>query len=414
MLDPMYQDFAILAVFTFVYSTLARGIERTPFGGAPLFVLVGFIAGPQVLGLLQLDVDRHGMRTIAEFTLALMLFTDAAKADLRVLGRNYLIPWRMLVVGLPLTILLGYVCAVWLLDDLAVFEMALLATMLAPTDAALGKAVISNKQVPSEIRESLNVESGLNDGICVPILFLFLALAVDAGKGEHGAVLAIELVASEIGIGVLVAVVLVLAMSWLLRYSASLGWIGGHWRPIHSVAMALSLFAVAQAAGGSGFIATFVGGLLFGGLVKRHKHDLLRAAEGTAETFSLLTWVLFGAAVVGKFVPEITWPILCYSLLSLTVIRMLPIVLSLAGSGVSMPEKLFLGWFGPRGLASIVFGIIVINEHLPGEKTLVLTVVCTVMLSVVAHGLSANPLANALAAYERRRSIDRSKDSAEA
>jgi NhaP-type Na+/H+ or K+/H+ antiporter len=281
--------------------------------------------------------------------------------------------------------------------------MALLATMLAPTDAALGKAVISNKQVPPEIRESLNVESGLNDGICVPILFLFLALAVDASKGEHSAVLAMELVIEEIGIGVLVAVVLTLAMGWLLRYSARLGWIGGHWRPIHSVAMALALFSVAQAAGGSGFIAAFVGGLLFGGLVKRHKRNLLRAAEGTAETFSLLTWVLFGAGVVGRFLPEITWPILCYSILSLTVIRMLPIALSLMGSGVSLPEKLFLGWFGPRGLASIVFGIIVINEHLPGEDTLRLTVACTVMLSVVLHGLSANPLANALAAYERRR-----------
>ena len=168
MLVAMYQDIAILAVFTFVYSTLARGIEHTPFGGAPLFVLVGYIVGPEVLGLLQFDIDRHSLRTIAEFTLALMLFTDAAKADLRVLGRSYQIPWRMLVVGLPLTILLGYLCAVWLLDGLAVFEMALLATMLAPTDAALGKAVISNKQVPSEIRESLNVESGLNDGICVP------------------------------------------------------------------------------------------------------------------------------------------------------------------------------------------------------------------------------------------------------
>ncbi len=398
----MYQDFAILAVFTFVYSTLARGIERTPFGGAPLFVLVGYIVGPEVLGLLQLDVDRHSLRNIAEFTLALMLFTDAAKADLRVLGRNYQIPWRMLVIGLPLTILLGYLCAVWLLDGLAVFEMALLATMLAPTDAALGKAVISNKQVPSEIRESLNVESGLNDGICVPILFLFLALAVDASKGEHGAVLAMELVVAEIGIGVLVAVVLTLAMSWLLRYSASLGWIGGHWRPIHSVAMALALFTVAQAAGGSGFIAAFVGGLLFGGLVKRHKRNLLRAAEGTAETFSLLTWVLFGAGVVGVFLPQVTWPILCYSILSLTVIRILPIVLSLTGTGLRLPEKLFLGWFGPRGLASIVFGIIVINEHLPAEKTLTLTVACTVMLSVVLHGLSANPLANALAAYERR------------
>ena len=398
----MYQNYAILAIIVFVYSTLARGIERTPFGGALLFVTLGFILGPDVLGLLQIDIDRHGLRTIAEFTLALLLFTDAAKADLGSLGRSYQIPWRMLVVGLPLTIALGFVCAQWLLPGLTGFEMALLATMLAPTDAALGKAVISNKRVPTRLRESLNLESGLNDGICVPILFLFLALAMETTSSDMGVELAMSLLVKEIGIGVTVGVLLTLAMSWLLRYSARLGLIGGHWRPIHVVAMALSCFSLAQLAGGSGFIAAFIGGLLFGALVKRHKADLLRAAEGTGETFSLLTWVLFGGGVIATFMPQVTWPIVLYSLLSLTLIRMLPVLMALINTGLNLPEKLFLGWFGPRGLASVVFAIIVMNEQLPGESTLVLTVVCTVTFSVFAHGLSSNPLASALAAYERR------------
>ncbi len=409
----MYQNYAILAVVVFVYSTLARGIERTPFGGALMFVTLGFILGPSVLGLVQIDVDRHGLRTIAEFTLALLLFTDAAKADLRLLERSYDIPWHMLVIGLPLTILVGFICADWLLPELGAFEMALLATMLAPTDAALGKAVISNKRVPARLRESLNVESGLNDGVCVPILFLFLALAVDANSSHISTRFALSLLVKEIGIGVLVGVLLTLAMSWLLRLSARQGWIGGHWRPIHMVAMALACFSLAQAAGGSGFIAAFVGGLLFGALVTRHKADLLRAAEGTGETFSLLTWVLFGGGVIGTFLPQVTWPILLYSLLSLTVIRMLPILLSLIGSGLDMPEKLFLGWFGPRGLASVVFVIIVIDAQLPGEQTLVLTVVCTVTLSVFFHGLSSIPLANLLAAYEQRRGQSPQGDSAD-
>lgn len=410
----MYQNFAILALIIFVYSTLARGIEKTPFGGALLFVATGYVLGPDVTGLVNIDFDRHGLRGIAEVTLALMLFTDAAKANLGVLERSYKIPSRMLIIGLPLTICLGFVCAYWLLPDLTGFEMALLATMLAPTDAALGKAVISNKLVPVRIRESLNVESGLNDGICVPILFLFLALAAEATSSAKGAELALELVIREIGIGLLVGVVLTLAMSWLLRLSARLGWIGGHWRPIHMVAMALCCFSMAQAFGGSGFIAAFVGGLLFGALVKRHKHDLLRAAEGAGEALLLLTWVLFGGGVVGLFMPQITWQILLYSVLSLSLIRMLPIFLSLTDSGLSFPEKLFLGWFGPRGLASVVFAIIVMNEHLAGEKTLILTVVCTVTLSVVAHGLSANPLARMLAGYERRHAKHPQGDRADA
>jgi NhaP-type Na+/H+ or K+/H+ antiporter len=230
-----------------------------------------------------------------------------------------------------------------------------------------------------------------------------LALAVEANSSDTGIKLALSLLVKEIGIGVLVGVLLTLAMSWLLRLSARLDWIGGYLRPIHMVAMALSCFSLAQANGGSGFIACFVGGLLFGALVKRHKADLLRAAEGTGETFSLLTWVLFGGLVIGTFMPQVTWPVLLYSLLSLTVIRMLPVLIALIGSGLSMPEKLFLGWFGPRGLASVVFAIIVMNEQLPGENTLVLTVVCTVTLSVFVHGLSSNPLASVLAAYERRR-----------
>ena len=314
----VYQNYAILALVVFVYSTLARGIERTPFGGALLFITLGYVLGQDVLGLLHFDMDRHDLRIIAELTLALLLFSDAAKANLRVLGVSYKIPWRMLLVGLPLTILLGFIAAAWLLPDLTGFEMALLATMLAPTDAALGKAVISNKIVPAEIRESLNIESGLNDGICVPILFLFLAMAVDAGASDRGAELALELVLKEIGIGVLVGVLLTLAMCWLLRLSARLGWIGGHWRPIHIVAMALSCFALAQTLGGSGFIAAFVGGLLFGWLVTRYKSDLLRATEGTGETLSLITWVLFGGGVIGLFMPLVTWQVLLYSVLSLT------------------------------------------------------------------------------------------------
>ncbi len=398
----MYQNLAILALIVFVYSTMARGIERTPFGGALLFTALGYVLGPEVLGLLHFDLDRHDLRNIAEITLALLLFSDAAKANLGVLGLSYRIPWRMLLVGLPLTILLGFVAAAWLLPDLSGFEMALLATMLAPTDAALGKAVISNKLVPAEIRESLNIESGLNDGICVPILFLFLALAVDAGASDRGAELALELVIHEIGIGLLVGVLLTLAMSWLLRLTARRGWIDGHWRSIHLLAMALSCFALAQALGGSGFIAAFVGGLLFGRLVTRHKKDLLRATEGIGDTLSLITWVLFGGGVIGLFMPLVTWQVLLYALLSLTAIRMLPVLLALLGSGLRLPEKLFLGWFGPRGLASVVFAVIVINEHLPGESILVLTVVCTITLSVIAHGVSANPLARALAAYESR------------
>lgn len=397
----MYERLAILAAFVFLYSVTAGGWERTPVSGAFVFTAFGLIFGPLGLGLLSLDLGAEDLRTLAEPTLALVLFTDAANANLGVLKQSFRIPRRLLVIGLPLTILLGFGVGVLVFGRLTLFEITILATMLAPTDAALGKAVVTNESVPANIREGLNVESGLNDGICVPILFVFLALASGSG-GEGGAhTLALQLVGEEIGIGVAVGVVLTAVAALLGKQFAERGWITETWRQLPVAALAVACFAVAQSLGGSGFIASFVGGLLFGGIAQRYKHSLLLAAEGTGDTLALITWVVFGAAVVGQAVGYFSWEALLYALLSLTVVRMLPVFLSLARMDLRVDEKLFMGWFGPRGLASIVFAVIVLNEHLPGGGTIAMTVVCTIVLSIVAHGLSANPLVAALAARIR-------------
>jgi len=398
----MYATLAILAVFIFLYSIASGGLERTPVNGALIFTAFGLAFGPLGLGVLSMDVDKEGLRTLAELTLALVLFTDAAEADLGVLKKNIGIPRRLLLIGLPLTILLGFGVGVLVFDGLSLLEIAILATMLAPTDAALGKAVVTNESVPSNIREGLNVESGLNDGICVPILFVFLALVTSTGAETGTPVLAMKLVAEEIGIGVAVGVGLTALGSWLGVRFADRGWVTETWRQLPVPALAVACFAVAQWLGGSGFIAAFAGGLLFGGLVKRHKHRLLLAAEGTGDTLALITWVVFGAAVVGQTVDSFRWEVVLYALLSLTLVRMLPVFLALAGMRLQASEKLFMGWFGPRGLASIVFAVIVLNEHLPGGGTIAMTVVCTIVLSVVAHGISANPLVAVLAARIRR------------
>ena len=352
--------------------------------------------------VLRLDVDTEGLRTLAELTLALVLFTDASNANLGVLKKNIGIPRRLLLIGLPLTILLGFGIGMLAFDGLTLLEIAILATMLAPTDAALGKAVVTNEAVPSNIREGLNVESGLNDGICVPILFVFLALAAATGAESSTPALALKLVAEEIGIGVAVGVGLTILGSWLLKVFAARGWITETWRQLPVPALAVACFAVAQWLGGSGFIAAFAGGLLFGGLAKDHKPGLLLAAEGTGDTLSLITWVVFGAVVVGQSVGSFSWEVVLYAVLSLTVVRMVPVFLVLTGMQLRADEKLFMGWFGPRGLASIVFAVIVLNEHLPGGGTIAMTALCTIYLSVVAHGISANPLVAGLAARIKR------------
>jgi NhaP-type Na+/H+ or K+/H+ antiporter len=349
-----------------------------------------------VLGLLDLSVGGEGVGTVAELTLALVLFTDSANADLATLRRSFRIPQRLLLIGLPLTIAFGFGVGRLLFPDLPLLTVAILATMLAPTDAALGQAVVTNQAVPAPTREGLNVESGLNDGICVPILFTFLAFA--AGTDGSSAGIALRFVAEEIGIGLVAGVGLSVAGRYAIRAAADRGWIEGVWIQISVVALALTCFGVAQAAGGSGFIACFSGGLVFGGLVKRHKDLLLGGAEAGGDLLSLLTWVMFGAAVVGEYVGDMDWRVVTYSLLSLTIIRMLPVSLSLLGLGVRADAQLFLGWFGPRGLASIVFVVIAMGQNVTGSDVLAATVVCTVTLSILAHGLTANPLATAYAA----------------
>ena len=399
----MYENLAILAAFVFLYSLVSGGFEKTPFNGAIVFTAFGLILGPLGLGFLTLEVDAELLSTLAELTLALVLFTDASNANLNELKHSYHIPKKLLLIGLPLTILLGFLAGVLVFDNLTMLEIAIIAIMLAPTDAALGKAVVTNEAVPSNIREGLNVESGLNDGICVPILFIFLALATSTGAEGSTSILALKLVTEAIGIGVLIGVGLTFLGVRLLTLFAGKGWVTETWRQLPVPALAVTCFAVAQWLGGSGFIACFVGGMLFGRLEKDHKQKLLLAAEGTGDTLALITWVVFGTAVVGQSIGSFSWQVVAYAMISLTVARMLPVFLVLAGMNLRTDEKLFMGWFGPRGLASIVFAVIVLNEHLPGGDTISMTVVCTIILSVVGHGLSANPLVAALGARIKAR-----------
>jgi NhaP-type Na+/H+ or K+/H+ antiporter len=400
----VYESLAIFALFVALYSTVAGKFERTRISGPMIFVAFGFLMGPFALGWLDLALDSADLRIAADVTLALILFIDASNTDLRVLKRFKHIPERMLIVGLPLSIGLGFLVGRVLFPGLGLYEVAILATVLAATDAALGKPVLTNENVPKKLREGLNIESGLNDGICVPILLLFLALA--GGHEGDSTSLALNLLAKEIGIGLVCGLGVATAGAFLIRRGHTRGWLTPIWKQITVIGLALGSFALAQSLHGSGYIAAFTGGLLFGSLAGKATHKLVHTAEGIGETLALVTWVLFGAAVVGQTWDYFTWEVIVYAALSLTVVRMLPIFLALTGTGLKFRSKLFLGWFGPRGLASIVFLVIVIGHQLPGVHTLAATVVCTVVLSVALHGITANPLAQALGRWVAREEPD--------
>lgn len=390
-----YSDWAVLAAFVFIYSIIARGLERTWISGAIIFIIIGLLLGPFGLGILEINVNSENLKLIVELTLALILFTDAANANLSVLKNSIRLPCRLLLVGLPLTILLGFGVGRLLFPDFSLIEAAILATMLAPTDAALGKAVVTNPHVPEMIREDLNIESGLNDGICVPLLFFFLAIATNQQTEGSMTQLLIHLFTEEIGIGVLVGVSFGFISPQLGKICLERNWISETWRQASVLAVATACFATAQSLGGSGFIASFVGGLFFGSAFKpkSYKEELLLGSEATCDTLSLITWVVFGSDVVSLALGQITWQIILYAILSLTLVRIVPVFLSLSGMPLDLETKLFVGWFGPRGLASIVFAVIVLDAELPSSSMLAATVACTVVLSALVHGLTANPWA---------------------
>jgi NhaP-type Na+/H+ or K+/H+ antiporter len=386
----MYQNLAVLAAFLLFYSIFAGRFESRLFNGPLMFMLAGLLLGPAAIGVLQPHINTQGIKVLAELTLAIVLFSDAASANLRILRQNESLPLRLLLVGLPLTVLTGWVVGYWLFPQMPLLELAILATILAPTDAALGKAVVSNPAVAAPVREGLNVESGLNDGICVPLLLLLLGLLVEVQTHEPMK-LALELFIEELGIGALVGVTMAILTWQLLRFSQLHKWNMPMWSQLTLPGLALLCFALAQRLGGSGFIAAFVGGLLSGYLLDKQKHHLLLASEEFASLLSVITWLVFGALVVPNAWSSFTPQVWLYALLSLTMIRMLPVFISLLGTRFDTQTRLFIGWFGPRGLATIVFAVMIMDSNLQSTNTVLATAICTVLLSVLLHGVSANP-----------------------
>jgi sodium/hydrogen antiporter len=382
-----------IAVMLIAYGAVSGRLHTTPVSQAMVFVALGLLAGNRILDLVEADTANQFVRHLAEATLTLVLFTDAVRVNRGRLRHEAALPTRLLGIGLPLTIVAGTVVALVLFPQLDLWTAAALATMLAPTDAALGLPVITNPRLPSRIRQGLNVESGLNDGVCVPLLIIFLTIAqAEEGVGQ---VEPLRVVLEEIGFGVIGGVAAGALGAWILRRFGGRNWMEGTWRQINTVATPLLAYTVAAALGGSGFIAAFVAGIMFRIVATDHAKEATSLAEQSGELLNAVTFLLFGAVLLGPALGELDWRIAAYALGSLTVVRMLPVALAMTGAGMRRVTVGFLGWFGPRGLASIVFVLILLEETALPERPLMLTVVTwTVALSVYAHGLTARPAAN--------------------
>ena len=384
-----------IAVILIVYSAVSKPLDARGVTSAMVFTAVGLAVGSSALKLVNIHLETITAERFCELALVFLLFSDSTRIDLAGLRRHLVWPSRLLLIGLPLTIVAGLGAGLLVFPGLALASVFVLSTMLCSTDAALGQRVVSDEAVPVRVRQALDVESGLNDGLAVP----FFLVAVDLSLAQlAGGVTAAVLrnMAEQIGWGLVAGLGAGALAGLLLRMADRRGWLEGQWLQILPLLSALLAYFVALQLGGSGFIAAFAGGMTFGYVSGHHGPRATTLNEDVGVTLAGATWVGFGALAVGAMLPHVTWQIVAYAVLSLTLIRMVPVAIALSGTGARLPTVAFMGWFGPRGLASIVFGLIALESGIPDGQTLFATVTLTIVLSVFLHGLSSVPL---VAAY---------------
>ena len=392
---------ALVGLFL-IYALTATRLGRAWITAPMFFLFSGMLLGPSGVDLIPVSPTTEPVKLLAEVTLALLLFADASTLSLRRAREDRGLPERLLFLGLPLTIAFGCFVAWALFPAIGLAGAALIGAMLAPTDAALGLAVVTDPVVPVRVRRLLNVESGLNDGIATPFVLVFLALAVGEEAGAPGHFVGDAL--RQMGIAVVVAAVVGFIGGWAFSKTKKSSWSSEQSRDLAVITLALLAYAGSIAVGGNGFVAAFLGGLFFG--ARRHDEVArpVEFTEGISLFMSYLVWTLFGASIVGPVLRTGTdLVVIIYALLSLTLIRLIPVYLAMLRTGFRRSTIAFVGWFGPRGLASAVFTFIALDsfhEHAATDLELVVTSVAawTILLSVTAHGLSARPLAGVIGA----------------
>ena len=393
-------DLAIVAALVFGWGALSARLERFEVTAPITFVVAGLLLTHWPLAFLSVTPSRELIKELAEFTLALVLFSDASRVGLHELRVDAGLYLRLLGVALPLTIGLGTLLAFALDSSSGIWLALLVGAALAPTDAALGAGMMTNPAVPARIRRLINVESGLNDGIATPFVSVALAGAATAGEaGGHGPAAAV----AELGVGVLVGVAVGGAGGLLVNAARKRGWIAESFAGAALLGLAVCAYTSSVALHGNGFIAAFVGGLAFGTTAGRRGQPLIPFVEETGALVSLLVWLTFGAVAVAPAVDVLNWQIVLYAVLSLTVIRMVPVAAVLVRSGLDRATIALVAWFGPRGLASVVFCLLALEElGSPTADHAAAVITITVLLSVLAHGATADPLANRYAGHLTR------------
>ena len=396
-----HSDILLIALPFLLFGLVSRRLDYSPISAPMIFTGIGLLVAPQFFAIMHFQIGSEILYGIAELTLMLILFSDAAKIETKNLRRIYSLPLRLLVIGMPITIFLGALAAWNIYDNIAVFTAVLIAAILAPTDAALGLAVVEDKRVPQRIRETLSIESGLNDGLALPVVLILIALAGSMGGMMAGSPAEwIPFALEQIILGPLAGIAIGWGGGFLIQRAVARQWMHDHFVQISILMLAPAAYALASLIGGNGFLAAFCAGLAFGHAFRGMRGHLYEFTELEGRFLLLLTFLLFGAALAPDALLRAGWDDLLYAILSLTAIRMVGVSVALLGSGLRWWTHLFIGWFGPRGLASVLFALFVVQESgFPEADRIVTVATITVLLSILLHGASAPILVNL---YSRR------------
>lgn len=388
-----YPIFVVVASLILIYGLFSKLAEKSFVTPPMVIVLIGIIFSFFITRTEKFAINAPVVKTLAELTLMLVLFTDASTINLKELIRDKKLPIRLLLVGLPITMLLGILLAIPLFPEMKLWVLALMALILSPTDAALGQAVVTSKFVPEKIRQTINVESGLNDGIALPpILICVAALSVHDAQGSgfsYWSLFTLKQFVFGPVIGGLVGYI----GGFLVEKASKREWMNKTFQQLISLSLAILAYSIAESVHGNGFIAAYFSGLLLGTTTLAVRERIQEFGEAESQALQIIIFLLFGFVLVPLSFPHWDWQVWMYAILSLTVIRILPVVISLAGTGLTRSTKYFIGWFGPRGIASILYLLMVVIElGTKGLEKMVAVIVLTVLLSIYLHGISANPL----------------------
>jgi NhaP-type Na+/H+ or K+/H+ antiporter len=378
----------VIAIAIVGYALVSKRLSTTIITAPIFFAGIGLLIGP-VLGLLEIEQDPEVPTLLLEAALVMVLFADASSLDVRRWTREAGLAGRLLGLGLPLTMLVGALVALLLVPGMEFWQAALVGVILAPTDAALGQAVVSNMRVPAVIRNALNVESGLNDGLALPFVTIFITVGL-VTTGADTDLQAVQTLALALVGSTVIGAAAGIAGGWLLRRAAELGLGRRRWQPIALVALAVAIYLAADEVGASGFLAVWVAGLAAGTVLRLGgMEEAFELSEELADVLGAVGFLLLGAGLIVPVLQRATPEMVAYAVLSLTVVRMLPVALVMLRTGFAPASMVYVGWFGPRGLASIVFATVVVEGAVPGASAISDVVLLTVAISMVVHGVTA-------------------------